>query len=506
MHKHRSKQDGSGKRWTESNYSLPASVRHTIRDLFEGIDGEDEDLRYLKQEYLSKFCSADLTSAKDRKQAAITKWLATESQNLATNVCFQLRDPEFNILNRVSYSRFLRVARNFVSNVLGELSDELVLGSFSGGASTSRKRTESLPALKFIGQADVTQEAKPFVELIHHLSPLLRKNQTFFDLTEVEGAVLFTVPKKTDIDRCACKEPDINMFLQKGVGSHIRRRLRKFGIDLNDQSVNRELARVGSVSNTLATLDLSSASDTITIECVRALLPVDWFEYLNSIRSQAVWVEGTLVRTEMFSSMGNGFTFELESLIFWALMKTTLYLLHTPGIVSVYGDDIVIPSEIYDDACFVLKEFGFSTNTSKSFATGPFRESCGGHYYAGVDITPFYLKREAATLTDLIRVANQLRRWLTADPFRQFVHPAAVERWWELKALVPKDLWGGHDLSLDTQLVSDDVPKCKLVRVNTKVQSSDLGEYLAWHASNWNRSCVGTGLNSPLLHLSLIHI
>jgi hypothetical protein len=93
------------------------------------------------------------------------------------------------------------------------------------------------------------------------------------------------------------------MYLQKGVGNHIRRRLRRVGVNLNDQSVNRSLARMGAATGEVATLDLSSASDTVTIEAVRLLLPDDWFLYLNDIRSQEVLVEGTYVRTEMFSSM-----------------------------------------------------------------------------------------------------------------------------------------------------------------------------------------------------------
>ena len=202
----------------------------------------------------------------------------------------------------------------------------------------------------------------------------------FSSLSEVKGNVLFTVPKKTDIDRCACKEPDINMFLQKGVGNHIRSRLRKHAINLNDQSRNRRLAQEGSVAlGQLATIDLSSASDSISIEVVRLLLPNEWFEYLNDIRSHFTEIDGENHRLEMFSSMGNGFTFELESLIFFVLCRAVQYFTGTPGVLSVYGDDIVLPSEIFYDAEFVLRKFGFSVNSDKSFHTGPFRESCGGH-------------------------------------------------------------------------------------------------------------------------------
>jgi hypothetical protein len=390
-----------------------------------------------------------------------------------------------------------------VAEILGPLDDEIVLGSFSGGASTSRKRTESLPAQKFIGEADVTEEAMPYVDVIHRVAPLLQQCRTFYSLREVEGAVLFTVPKKTDIDRCACKEPDINMFLQKGVGKHIRRRLLRFGINLNDQSINQRHARVGSLDGSLATLDLSSASDTITTSCVEALLPRDWFLYLNDIRSQRVEVEGALVQTEMFSSTGNGFTFELESLIFYVLMRGVSFFEGISGIISVYGDDIIIPSGMYEMAVHVLGTFGFSVNKDKSFATGPFRESCGGHYHLGVDVTPFYLKKEATHLTDVIRVANQLRRWAFADPSRSYVMPSLYKLWDQLAHVVPQDLWGGRDHALDTQLVSPCPSRNRLIRITKKVKVPELGQYLAWHNTNWNRSRDPIEGNPPVTTDSL---
>lgn len=501
MQKHRTKRHrGASRSWHDANYKLPESVQECIVNLFGGTGSQEEPfaLEYQRSEYLSKFCLPDSGSALLRRSRAISKWREIERRNRTVNDRLRSLDRGFNILPRVTFYRFLEVAQNLIAEVLGPLNDDLVIGSFSGGASTSRKRSQSLPALKIVGQADVTKEARPFVELIHHLSPLLRQYHTFFDLDERSGAILFTVPKKADIDRCACKEPDINMFLQKGVGKHIRRRLRKFGINLNDQSINRELARKGSIDGSLATLDLSSASDTITRAAVLALLPLDWYEYLNSIRSDQITVDGETFRTEMFSSMGNGFTFELESLIFWALMRTVAYFEGISGIISVYGDDLIIPSGMYEMACWTLSVFGFTVNEDKSFATGPFRESCGGHYHAGVDVTPFYLRRLPERLTDLIRVANQLRRWALADPSRQFELPWVFPLWESLKQLVPEDLWGGADCEVDTQLVSSDPPVNRLTRIPEKVKTDELGEYLTWHLNNWNRTAAPTDVGAPL--------
>lgn len=455
----------------------------------ESLDGKGSfDIDYLRSEFLSKFCSEDLVPSEVRRNNAITKWKSIEKLNADTNIRIRERDMGYNILPRVTYSSFLRFARRLILQILGPLNDNVVVGSFSGGASTSRRRASSLPALKFTGQADYTEGMEAYIDVLHREAPLLRQHGIFYNLREVEGAELFTVPKKTDIDRCACKEPDVNMYLQKGVGRHIRRRLLSFGVHLNDQSVNRKLARIGSIDNSLATLDLSSASDTITIECVKALLPTDWFLYLNDIRSQKVLVDGTYYRTEMFSSMGNGFTFELESLIFYALTRTTTYFEGIPGVVSVYGDDVICPSVAFDSVSWVFREFGFTVNLEKSFASGPFRESCGGHYHSGSDVTPFYLKKRATHLTDVIRVCNQFRRWATSDMLRTCSSEAMYNVWLSLANTVPKVLWGGRDLNLDTQLVSPDVPNKQLMRLSNARKVPDLGGYLHWHNTNWNRT------------------
>jgi hypothetical protein len=127
------------------------------------------------------------------------------------------------------------------------------------------------------------------------------------------------------------------------------------------------------------------------------LLPIDWFKLL------ATWRTGRIVyrrkgrddlefELEKFSSMGNGFTFELESVIFYAIAKQAVQDVGASGDVSTYGDDIIVPVEAYDQLIEYLTFFGFTPNKAKSFSSGPFRESCGADWYAGKNIRPFYIK------------------------------------------------------------------------------------------------------------------
>jgi hypothetical protein len=305
-------------------------------------------------------------------------------------------------------------------------------------------------------------------------------------LKPVRGNVFFTVPKNADIDRCACKEPDINMFVQKGIGTHIRRSLRNHGIDLNDQSINRRLAHEGSVTKDLVTLDLSSASDSVSSELVFQFLPITWYTLLDAVRSQVTVIDGIEHRNHMFSSMGNGFTFELESLLFYALSRATAFFTGTRGMISVYGDDIICPSGMSRDLVDVLSYFGFSVNLEKSCLEGEFRESCGGHYHNGLDITPFYIREPVDSLIGLIHVANQLREWAYVKGCT-VLDPEVESIWLWLKSHIPDVLWGGGNTAYKYQLVSLDVPQYRLVE-EKKGYSTELGGFFHWLNATWDRT------------------
>jgi len=426
--------------------------------------------------------SSDTLPADLRRKAAVDKWLATEIRNEETNERLSTINEEYNILPRVTYARFMDSVRHYVKMVIGEVpSVETLNGGFSGGASTSRARVHGHPARKYLGKADVTARALPWAELLLEESPLWREFRDGEQFSVVEGNVLFTVPKTSEIDRVACKEPDLNMYLQRGVGNFIRRRLRLFGIDLNNQSRNAAAAKEGSRTGDLATIDLSSASDSISRELVFQSVSPFWFTLLDDLRCDRTIVDGEVHVNEMFSSMGNGFTFELESLLFWAIAKATAHFAgDKTDVILVYGDDIVVPSDWAPRLIYALSVLGFRTNESKTFFTGPFRESCGGHYYAGLDVTPFYIRKPVARLVDCIHVCNQIRKWSTSGI--GILWDDLEELWEILSQYIPKCFWGGVDVNDKSRLVSYWRPNKarKLLPDDGESSSTALGGYLLW--------------------------
>jgi len=460
-----------------ANVLVPPTIETEFRTALATLSDFCPSYAYLKSECFSKYVSSDTDPAEVRRQRAVNKWLSVEQQNSATNDRLLTVSPDYNILPRVHWSVFLDKLRAVVESIIGLVPPEDVTfnGGFSGGASTSRLRDSAHPALKLVGEADVTPRA------MHHAVRLITECEAWWvhgkpQLNEVPGNILFTVPKAVDVDRCAAKEPDLNMFMQRGVGGFFRNRLRRFGVDLNDQSRNRDLARLGSLDGSLATLDLSSASDSVTRVFVDEVLPIHWSVLLNDLRSPVTLIDGEEHINEMFSSMGNGFTFELESLLFYSVARTVAYFRGVSGVISVYGDDIIVPSTLASDLMFVLSFLGFYPNEDKTHVTGLFRESCGGHYYGGIDVTPFYLKSPIKRLSDLILLLNKIRRWSGNDKLT-VLDPSLEAFWLKARNHVPHRLWGGRDLGSNSSLVTSDLPRDLMIPRKRRL-SNGIGGYI----------------------------
>jgi len=359
----------------------------------------------------------DLPTSFDRKAVALENFFKTERECLRTNSRLQpFLPPAMGY--RTGLHDFFDRAAKICESIIGRCPDnslDRVQGRFGPGATFGdRGRFTTIPD-KMSSRPTLTQGA------IFHLVPwtgtLWAKacSSSGKEPAFERGNRFTTVPKDCKKDRGIAVEPSINLFFQLGYGRILRSRLKeRANIQLaKGQDIHRALAREASIKGHLCTLDLSNASDTVCTNLVKLVLPPGWFDVLNQLRSPLTHVEGKWVLLEKFSSMGNGFTFELETLIFLCLilaLDPTGHKLVSGTNVFTYGDDIICPTETSSAVIAMLSYCGFTLNDKKSFVTGPFRESCGGDFFEGVDVRPFFLKEYPLEPQQLITLANGLRR------------------------------------------------------------------------------------------------
>jgi hypothetical protein len=197
-------------------------------------------------------------------------------------------------------------------------------------------------------------------------------------------------------------------------------------IRLHDQTQNQELARLGSLTGEVATIDLTSASDTIARSLFWELFPLRFARLVYPFLGTHHIVNGKSRVMQMMATSGNSLTFVLESLVFLAIdMAADQYYSLFSGelatrcedypVPSVYGDDQIVWSDAYDITVQFLQALGFIVNESKSYTgDSPFRESCGSDWYLGVNVASIYFPRRPlrgtvmakaikADTTDLVR-------------------------------------------------------------------------------------------------------
>jgi len=330
----------------------------------------------------------------DKEQVAYENFLACEEKCRLVNDRFMNQPTPNGVVSRVFHT-----AQRKIADILGDLPplDSLDF-SFGPGATTNVKKTLSHPLVKIESGLSCSRNTimhmPSFLEEVPGWRNSFITSSGNFRLIPSISKLVF-VPKTSKTYRSIGVEPTLNGFFQKGIGSYLKKRLRLHNVDLSDQMKNRSLAKFGSVTDLVSTIDLKNASDTISYMVVLNLLPLPWFNLLESVRSSEITYKGRVFELERFSSMGNSYTFELESLIFYSLLfacELEVFGNFREDLVSVYGDDIICRRETFDLLTEVLDFFGFEVNSSKSFKSGPFRESCGADYFWGSDIRPFYLK------------------------------------------------------------------------------------------------------------------
>lgn len=226
---------------------------------------------------------------------------------------------------------------------------------------------------------------------------------------------VISVPKTQATPRIIAIEPSTVQYAQQGLKRELYKEIDHGPLGkvlgFRDQSRNQELARKSSLDQSLATLDLSEASDRIHWFLVRTMLkryPHLW-DYVWASRShRAKLPTGVVIPLQKFASMGSALTFPIEAIIFTILAlcgiedrrNRRLKVRELPGLLSVYGDDIVVPIDSVGHVVDWLEHFGAKVNRAKSFWNGKFRESCGAEFYDGTDVSVVRLRHELPSSRD----------------------------------------------------------------------------------------------------------
>lgn len=224
---------------------------------------------------------------------------------------------------------------------------------------------------------------------------------------------MIAVPKTQKAPRLIAAEPVEHMWIQQLVRSQLEGRVRESpisrSIHFRDQTENQRFARLGSKSRYYATVDLSSASDRLSCWTVERAFRRNksLLERLHACRTR--WVRnglypelGEFIKLKKFANQGSACTFPVQTIIYTCVAIAAVLITKNEKVtiasvektarqVRVFGDDIILPRDSLDVLQQLLTFLGLKVNTDKTYSEGNFRESCGGDYFMGYDVSVAYL-------------------------------------------------------------------------------------------------------------------
>jgi hypothetical protein len=461
---------------------LCQSLKCDLEPLLHADQGVHPSIHYAVERQLANFSKKYLPVTHDREgleQSTFSKFEEINAHMLDTNVkvLFTAPSPDTRIQTDTPFMDKVHLrARAIVHFVLGDCTEDewFLYCQHGSGSSIGVPFEDTSVEQKFASGMSSTYGAelywRRYLEYDFQLYDTLKSiwgTDPSVDIQPVTGSRATTVDKTVEKRRMICVEPTVNMFLQQGLMQVMYDRLKTVGLDVETlQERHKQLARRGSLTLKQGTIDFSSASDCVSIELLRWLLPPKWFDILWSIRCHHTFLNGRWLELQMMSTMGNATTFPLETLVFWSYAHAVRLSLQ-PGnslfpewehlrVVSVFGDDCIVPSYMASKYCEVMEEVGFWVNSEKSFlGSERFRESCGGDYFAGYNVRPFSLKAPQS------RRVSSLPPWLYVIANRLL--PRYIMYFGGLGYIYEKELWKflfrlfeEHDLSI--RFVPPDYP------------------------------------------------
>jgi hypothetical protein len=380
------------------------------------------------------FKKLELACTPKRVHAALSDFVNTEQSFLS----FSLQDPDRDLFHRVS--------RVLWDDLMANIRLDDCIPRHGPGATADRISGNQ----KYVWRVwhERLEPYFPLIDNAYAYSAVDSKEleMVTFVKPELEQPVRVTpVPKTLKSPRIIAIEPCCMQYAQQAIRGVLYDKLESFWltaghVNFRDQSVNQKQALISSSDKSLATIDLSEASDRVPHELALSMFNgnPDLKDAIDACRStHAQMPDGAVIGPlRKFASMGSALCFPIESMYFYTicvaaqLVKAKLpvtrrNIFNVSRDTYVYGDDIIVPSTKAIVVLDYLQKYNCKINTSKTFYNGNFRESCGVEAFEGELVTPIYLrkcfpenKHQPDRLISLVETANLFYKkgyWKTAD-------------------------------------------------------------------------------------------
>lgn len=337
----------------------------------------------LEEDKVEKALEAFITTDRELSVAYDTRWVDQLRKDFETH---------YPRLSRASIDEVLR--SNGPRPGSGTFSDKEIYEKKVGLPWYARSKNDYALSHEYAGLGGLTKPIK---------SAPMQKQEVGVDYSEV-----MFVPKDSRGPRTIVREPYSNLRIQMGFHDWLKEGLEQASlgrVNFQDQQVNRDLARESSITKRWATLDLSSASDRVSARiCSHVFMNSPAIRYMVARRTKKTRLpNGKFLTLNKLSGMGSGLTFPIMSLLITltisrAITNTGIPYAQAKKLVYVYGDDIVVPTKYMKVAVESLERIQLKVGSDKSYAKGPFRESCGGDFLNGVDVVPVRLRLQSCKL------------------------------------------------------------------------------------------------------------
>ena len=275
-------------------------------------------------------------------------------------------------------------------------------------------------------------------------------------------ARMCAVPKTQKGPRLIAAEPSAHQWIQGGLQRWLEDRVKStflgLSIDFRHQEASRVLALEASRDKSMATVDLSAASDRLSTRLVEYVFqghrPL--LDAFHASRSRSILISkdlsteldaDQLIVMRKFAPMGSACTFPVQTIVFTMICHfalccaygewdmTEIGFRRRASRIRVFGDDIIIDTKAVGHLYNILASVGLKVNKEKSFHKGYFREACGMDAYQGVDVTPGYVRTlyqpsDPESLVSVVECSNNFYKkhfWHLADRLLKTVPQSEIK-------------------------------------------------------------------------------